>query len=58
METNAINYWAILASALSTFLIGGLWYSPAVFGKAWMHENGFTEEELKKGNMTKIFGLA
>lgn len=57
METNAINYWAILVSALSTFLIGGLWYSPAVFGKAWMRENGFTEEELKKGNMAKIFGL-
>jgi hypothetical protein len=57
METNTINYWAILVSALSTFLIGGLWYSPAVFGKAWMRENGFTEEELKKGNMTKIFGL-
>lgn len=57
METNVINYWAILVSALSTFLIGGLWYSPAVFGKAWMRENGFTEEELKKGNMAKIFGL-
>jgi hypothetical protein len=53
-----INYWAILASALSTFLIGGLWYSPAVFGKAWMHENGFTEEGLKNSNMVKIFGLS
>jgi hypothetical protein len=27
---------------------GGLWYSPAVFGKAWMRENGFTEESLKR----------
>ena len=53
-----INYWAILVAALSTFLIGGLWYSPAVFGKAWMKENGFTEEDMKKGNMAKIFGLA
>ncbi|MGB4971685.1 MAG: DUF1761 domain-containing protein, partial [Cyclobacteriaceae bacterium] len=51
-----LNYWAILVSALSTFLIGGLWYSPAVFGKAWMKENGLTEEDLKKGNMAKIFG--
>lgn len=57
MEAN-LNYWAILAAALSTFLIGGLWYSPAVFGKAWMAENGFTEESLKNGNMAKIFGLA
>jgi hypothetical protein len=53
-----INYWAILVSALSTFLIGGIWYSPAVFGKAWMRENGFTEESMKNANMVKIFGLA
>jgi drug/metabolite transporter (DMT)-like permease len=53
-----LNYWAILVAALSTFLIGGLWYSPAVFGKAWMRENGFSEEDMKKGNMAKIFGLA
>src|SRR5436190_2220919 len=56
MET--LNIWAVLVSALSTFLIGGLWYSPAVFGKAWMKENGFKEEEMKNANMVKIFGLA
>ncbi|HRI77960.1 MAG TPA: DUF1761 domain-containing protein [Cyclobacteriaceae bacterium] len=53
-----LNLWAVLVAALSTFLIGGLWYSPAVFGKAWMKENGFTEESMKGGNMVKIFGLA
>jgi hypothetical protein len=58
MENFTPNYWAIIVSALSTFLIGGLWYSPAVFGKAWMKENGFTEEDMKKGSMGKIFGLA
>lgn len=53
-----LNYLAIVAAALSTFLLGGLWYSPAVFGKAWMRENGFTEESMKNANMVKIFGLA
>lgn len=53
-----LNYLAILVSALSTFLIGGLWYSPAAFGKAWMRENGFTEESMKGGNMLKIFGVS
>jgi len=53
-----LNYLAIVVAALSTFLIGGLWYSPAVFGKAWMTENRFTEESLKGGNMAKIFGVA
>lgn len=53
-----VNYWAILVSALSTFLIGGVWYSPALFGKAWMRENGFTEESMKNSSMMKIFGLS
>lgn len=53
-----LNIWAVLVAALSTFLIGGLWYSPAVFGKAWMRENGFTEQTLQTGNMARIFGLA
>lgn len=56
MET--LNMWAVLVAALSTFLIGGLWYSRALCGKAWMRENGFTEESLKGRNMGKIFGLA
>lgn len=55
---NSLNFWAVIVSALSTFLIGGLWYSPAVFGKPWMRENNFTEEQLKGRNMGKIFGLA
>lgn len=58
MDMSHLNIWAILVSALSTFLIGGIWYSPALFGKAWMRENNFTEESLKGGNMAKIFGLA
>jgi hypothetical protein len=53
-----VNWLAVLVAALSTFVIGGLWYSPAVFGNAWMKENGFTEESMKGANMTKIFGLA
>jgi hypothetical protein len=53
-----LNYFAVIVAALSTFLIGGLWYSPAVFGKAWMRENNLTEEGLKKSSMIKVFGLA
>ncbi|AYB32158.1 DUF1761 domain-containing protein [Chryseolinea soli] len=52
------NYLAVIVAALSTFLVGGLWYSPALFGKAWMRENGFTEEGMKGRSMAKIFGLA
>jgi Protein of unknown function (DUF1761) len=50
------NLLAILIAAAAGFLVGGLWYGP-LFGKAWMNENGFTEEELKRANMLKIYGL-
>lgn len=53
-----LNYLAIIVAALSSFLIGGIWYSPAVFGMAWMKENGLTEEKLKERNIPKVFGLA
>ncbi|MBC8047062.1 MAG: DUF1761 domain-containing protein [Fimbriimonadaceae bacterium] len=53
-----INFLAVLAAAVSTFLIGGLWYSKALFGKAWMKENNLTDEQLKTTNSAKIFGLS
>jgi hypothetical protein len=53
-----INCLAVLAAAVSTFVIGGLWCSPILFQKAWMGANGLKEEDLAGGNMAKIFGLA
>ncbi|MES2693257.1 MAG: DUF1761 domain-containing protein [Verrucomicrobiota bacterium] len=58
-ETMTFNYLAILVAALSNFLLGGIWYAPGVFGRAWMRECGFTEESLKRmGGMGRIFGGA
>jgi hypothetical protein len=53
-----INYFAVLTAALSTFVIGGLWYSPALFHRAWMSANGLTEADLARGGVTKVFGIA
>ncbi|HVO81341.1 MAG TPA: DUF1761 domain-containing protein [Terriglobales bacterium] len=53
-----INWLAVLAAAVLTFVLGGLWYSPAVFGRAWMSANGFTQADLNKGSMARIFGLS
>ena len=50
------NLLAIMVAAATGFLIGGLWYGP-LFGKAWMAEHGFTEEQLRSSNMLKIYGL-
>ncbi len=56
MDLSTINYFAVLVAALSTFLIGGLWYSPLLFGKAWMRVNNFSEQELEKFSKARMFG--
>ena len=52
-----MNFIAVLVAAASTLVVGAVWYSPMLFANAWMKESGLTEEQLKKGNMLKIFGL-
>ena len=54
----SINYLAVLAAAAATFLVGGLWYSPVMFQRAWMKANNLTEADLAGGGTGKIFGLA
>lgn len=49
------NYWAVLVAAISSFMLGGLWYSPALFGKVWNKENGGVEQS---GHPAKVFGLS
>ena len=51
------NFLAILVAALSSFVVGFVWYNPKVFGTIWMKESGLTQEQCEKGNMLKIFGL-
>lgn len=58
MENLTVNHLAVFAAALSTFLLGGLWYSPILFGKTWQRENKLSDEDLKRGNQGKIFGLS
>ena len=57
MNISTLNWAAVFAATIAGFVIGGLWYSPLLFAKAWMKENGFTEEGMKNSNMGKIFGL-
>lgn len=52
-----INWLAVLVAGISAFVTGGIWYSPGLFGKAWMKDSQLTEEEIKKGNKGKIFGF-
>ena len=47
MELGTINWLAVLVAGVSSFVVGGIWYSPGLFGKAWMKDNNFTEEGIK-----------
>jgi hypothetical protein len=58
MDLSQINYLAVIVAALASFAIGGLWYSPVLFGKIWMKETGISEEKAKRSNMIKTFGLS
>jgi hypothetical protein len=31
-----VNYWAVLVATLSTLVVGGIWYTPKLFGTRWM----------------------
>ncbi|WP_315819020.1 DUF1761 domain-containing protein [Paraflavitalea speifideaquila] len=58
MDMNSINWLAVLVAGISAFVLGGVWYSPALFGKAWMKENKLSMEAVQKGNKARIFGWA
>jgi hypothetical protein len=46
MEPVAINYLAVIASAVAYLVLGALWYSPVLFGSAWMKGIGKTREQV------------
>jgi Protein of unknown function (DUF1761) len=58
MDLSSLNYVAIAAAALLSFVIGGLWYSPILFARAWMREAGLSEEQTRQANMARLFGLS
>jgi hypothetical protein len=54
MHPGAINWLAVVVAGLCSFVVGGIWYSPGLFGKIWMKYNQLTEELLKKKKKGKI----
>ena len=50
-----MNIWIVLLAAVSSFVVGGLWYSPVLFGKLWNAENGAPAGE---GHPAKVFGVS
>ena len=50
-----LNYIGIIAATIVAFAIGAAWYSPILFAKPWMRENGFTEDD-HQANLIRMFG--
>ena len=46
MTSDPINWLAVLASVVAMQAIGALWYSPLLFGKAWLKAVGKSQEDL------------
>jgi membrane-associated HD superfamily phosphohydrolase len=50
MDMRTLNVWAILVAAVVAFMLGAVWFSPALFGKAWKRANGFGANEPPKAS--------
>jgi hypothetical protein len=49
------NWLAVIAAAMSSFVLGGLWYA-VLFGKAHQRAAGLSDEQARIGNPALIFG--
>ncbi len=48
----------LIVAALSTLVVGFVWYHPKVFGTVWMRESGTNPAEGKGPNMALVFGMS
>lgn len=55
-----LEVFGLLLSAAASVVLGGLWYSPLVFGTLWMREIGLTEAKMKNMSTTpaQAIGIA
>lgn len=50
-----INYPAVLVAAVSSFMLGGLWYSKLLFEKVWVRE---ARVDPQQGHAPTVFGVS
>ena len=49
LQFGEINYLAVLIATAVTMVLGFLWYSPVLFGNAWVKQIGLNKEEMSSG---------
>ena len=58
MPPMTVNYLAVVVAAAAAFILGALWYSPALFAKPWVAAHGYTPEQIeamRQGTGRKYF---
>lgn len=49
MEMHAVSWLAIVAAVVAAFVVGALWYSPALFIRPWAEMSGVDGEKFNAG---------
>ena len=52
MPSVDINWIAVVVAAVVNMVVGAMWYSPSMFGKAWSKLVGRSLEDMKSGAST------
>lgn len=53
----SVNYLAVLLAALSTMIVGSIWYTPKVFGNMWMRWSGAKpDSKMSWGKTAWMYG--
>lgn len=56
MDMTLINWWAIGAAVVSGYVVGGLWYSPALFLRPWARMSGIDGAQFGAGMSKALIG--
>lgn len=51
-----VDWIAALVATVVAFVLGGLWYSPLLFARAWQQDTGLSDEQLNAASKAKTFG--
>lgn len=52
-----VSWLAVGLCGVATLVIGGVWYSPLLFGRAWQTAAGLSDEVVASGDMALRLGL-
>ena len=50
-----VNLVAVLTATVLAFMVGGIWYSPYLFGALWKKEEGITQKSHKKRHPAIVY---